>query len=104
MPREPIPLIRQGGFLNAEKLFILSYEGSVSERKYFNDFRNSELFNDSGLIEIIPLKRPKNAGTDPISVKRLLKKAKDEFMAFVTTFVVFRIIFLLIILINKNEH
>lgn len=79
MPREPIPLIRLGGFLDAEKLFILSYEGSESEKKYFNDFRYSEWFNDSGLIEIIPLKRPKNAGTDPISVKNLLKKAKDEF-------------------------
>jgi hypothetical protein len=79
MPREPIPLIRQGGFLDAEKLFILSFEGSVSEKKYFIDFRNSEWFNDSGLIEVIPLKRPKNAGTDPISVKNLLKKAKSEF-------------------------
>ncbi|WP_282126317.1 RloB family protein [Marinifilum flexuosum] len=79
MPREPIPLIREGGFLEAEKLFILSYEGKVSEKKYFEDFRKSDYFNDSGLIEIISLKRPKGNGSDPISVKELLKKAKQEF-------------------------
>jgi hypothetical protein len=79
MPREPNPLIRPGGFKEAEKLFILAYEGSVSEKKYFNDFRYSDWFNDSGIIEVIPLERPKNAGNDPISVKNLLKKAKSKF-------------------------
>jgi hypothetical protein len=79
MPREPIPLVREGGFLEAEKMFILSYEGKISEKKYFEDFRNSELFNDSGLIEIISLKRPTNRGSDPISVKKLLLEAKKEY-------------------------
>lgn len=76
MPREPIPLVREGGFLDAEKMFVLSYEGKISEKKYFEDFRNSELFNDSGLIEIISLKRTANRGSDPISVKKLLLEAK----------------------------
>lgn len=79
MPRLPIPLIREGGFKEAEKLFILSYEGKVSEKKYFEDLRVSELFNDSGLIVIISLKRPTGRGSDPISVKKLLQKAKREF-------------------------
>lgn len=79
MPREPIPLIREGGFKEAEKLFVLSYEGTVSEKKYFEDFRYSEQFNDSGLIEIISLKRPSDRGSDPINVKKLLQKAKSEF-------------------------
>jgi hypothetical protein len=79
MPRETIPLIRQGGFTNAEKLYILSYEGTVSEKKYFEDFRHSELFNNSGLIELISLKRPKDKGSDPFSVKKLLQVAKKEF-------------------------
>lgn len=79
MPREPIPLIRHGGFLEAEKMFVLSYEGTRSEKKYFDDFRKSDLFNNSGFIEIIPLKRPKNVGSDPISVKNLLKQAKREY-------------------------
>lgn len=79
MPREPIPLVRKGGFLEAEKMFILSYEGNKSEKKYFEDFRKSEYFNDSGLIEIISLNRPKNRGSDPISVKKLLQEAKKEY-------------------------
>ncbi len=79
MPREPIPLIREGGFSEAEKLFILSYEGKVSEKKYFEDFRKSDFFNDSGLIEVISLKRPAGKGSDPINVKNLLKQAKQEF-------------------------
>lgn len=79
MPREPIPLIRPGGFLDAEKLFVLSYEGTISEKKYFNDFRESVFFNDSGLIEIVPLKKEENTGTDPLSVKKLLKKAKLDY-------------------------
>ena len=79
MPREPIPLVREGGFLEAEKMFVLSYEGKVSEKKYFEDFRKSDLFNDSGLIEVISLKRPTNKGSDPISVKKLLQEAKKEY-------------------------
>lgn len=79
MPREPIPLIRQGGYIDAEKLFILSYEGTVTEKKYFQDFRASKYFNNNGLIEIVPLKRPKDKGSDPFSVKKLLKEAKKEY-------------------------
>lgn len=79
MPRDPIPLIRQGGFVDAEKLFVLSYEGTVTEKKYFQDFRVSKYFNNNGLIEIVPLKRPKNKGSDPFSVKNLLKEAKKEY-------------------------
>lgn len=79
MPREPIPLIRKGGFVDAEKLFVLSFEGTISEKKYFLDFRASKLFNNNGLIELVPLKRPKNKGSDPFSVKKLLKEAKKEY-------------------------
>lgn len=79
MPREPIPLIRQGGHIDAEKLFVLSYEGTVTEKKYFEDFRASKYFNNNGLIEIVPLKRPKDKGSDPFSVKKLLKEVKKEY-------------------------
>ena len=79
MPSESIPLIRQGGHIDAEKLFILSYEGTVTEKKYFQDFRASKYFNNSGVIEIVPLKRPKDKGSDPFSVKKLLKEAKKEY-------------------------
>lgn len=79
MPREPIPLMREGSFKDAEKLYILSYEGQKTEVTYFNDFRMSEFFNDTGIMEIIPLEREVNTGTDPLSVKRLLKKAKANY-------------------------
>ncbi len=79
MPREPIPLVRQGGYIDAEKLFILSYEGAVTEKKYFQDFRASKYFNNNGLIEIVPLQRPKDRGSDPFSVKKLLREAKKEY-------------------------
>ena len=79
MPRDPKPLVRKGGFKDAEKMFILSFEGRVSEKKYFNDFRNSKWFNDSGLIEIISLAKEDGTGTDPINVKKLLKKVKEEY-------------------------
>ena len=79
MPREPIPLIRQGGYIDAEKLLVLSYEGTVTEKKYFQDFRGSVYFNNNGLIEIISLKRPKDKGSDPFSVKKMLNWAKKEY-------------------------
>jgi len=32
MPRESIPLVRLGGFTDAEKFYVLSYEGTKSEK------------------------------------------------------------------------
>ena len=79
MPREHNPLIRRSGFLQAEKFYVLAYEGTVTERKYFEDLRLSALFNDSGKIETIPLKRDADAGNSPVDVKRLLSKAKADY-------------------------
>ncbi|MGB0432308.1 MAG: RloB family protein [Bacteroidia bacterium] len=79
MPRAPIPLIRDGGFREAEKLYVLSYEGKKSEKKYFEDFRHSEYFNNSGLIETVSLERRNDQGSDPKTVKELLEEAKAEF-------------------------
>lgn len=79
MPRESLPLVREGGFKEAEKLFILAYEGEKTEPYYFNGLRGSDLFNDSGIIEIISLVRSYRSGTDPFSVKSLLKDAKSTF-------------------------
>lgn len=81
MPREAKALVRDGGHLSAEKYFVLSFEGTVTEKRYFDALRTSNKFNDSGLIETIPLVRRKSdtVGSDPISVKTMLKKAKEEF-------------------------
>lgn len=81
MPREATELVRHGGFRNAEKYFVLSFEGTVTEKRYFDALRASDKFNDNGLIETIPLPRNKknNLGSNPNVVKSLLKTAKDEF-------------------------
>lgn len=79
MPREFNELVRRSGFVNAEKFYILAYEGTVTEKKYFEDLRNSELFNDSGSIETIPLKRGAREGSNPLAVKALLSKAKQDY-------------------------
>lgn len=68
MPRESNPLVRRSGFLQAEKFYILAFEGDVTEKKYFEDLRQSELFNDSGTIETIPLKKGKRDGNSPLDV------------------------------------
>lgn len=44
MPREAMSLVREGGFRNAEKFFILAYEGTVTEKRYFEGLRESTLF------------------------------------------------------------
>lgn len=79
MPREFIPLLRHGGFTNAEKFYVLAFEGTVTERKYFEDLRSSTYFNDSGLIETIPLKRGPREGNNPLDVKKLLARTKREY-------------------------
>lgn len=81
MPREPRALVREGGYLDADKYFVLSFEGAVTEKRYFEALRTSDKFNDSGLIEMIPFVRKKSGplGSDPMSVKSMLKKAKQDF-------------------------
>lgn len=79
MPRESTPLVRKSGFLEAEKFYILAYEGDFTEKKYFEDLRQSSMFNDSGAIETIPLKKEHNGGNSPLDVKKLLSKAKSEY-------------------------
>ena len=79
MPRESTPLVRKSGFLEAEKFYILAYEGDVTEKKYFEDLRQSSMFNDSGSIETIHLKKEHNGGNSPLDVKKLLSKAKSEY-------------------------
>lgn len=50
MPRESTPLVRKSGFWEAEKFYVLAYEGDVTEKKYFEDLRQSPMFNNSGSI------------------------------------------------------
>jgi hypothetical protein len=81
MPRERKELIRPSGFREAEKLFVLSFEGTRSEPRYFEGLRNSAYFNDSGRIEFVELTRKQNEklGSDPKVVKQILKAAKSNY-------------------------
>jgi len=81
MPRERKELIRPSGFREAEKLFVLSFEGTRSEPRYFEGLRNSIYFNDSGRIEFAELTRKQNEklGSDPKVVKQILKAAKSNY-------------------------
>lgn len=79
MLREYVPLVREGGFRDAEKFYILSYEGTLSEKKYFEDLRVSEFFNNSGKIEVIALRSKANEGTAPTYVKARLNEAKRNY-------------------------
>ena len=78
MGRERMEYIRESGVREAEKFYILAYEGDKTEAKYFRALRSSVYFNDSGKIEIIPLKRPERTDTDPMSVKRRLSVIKRD--------------------------
>lgn len=93
MPREIEQKKRPEGLKTPLKMFVLSYEGTVTEKKYFNQLRKSDFFNEIGSIELFPLTKKKEEGdTRPSAVvHRLLKeknkdkynKKKDEFWAIV---------------------
>ncbi len=42
MPRESTPLVRKSGFLEAEKFYVLAYEGDVTEKKILRIFANPQ--------------------------------------------------------------
>lgn len=59
MPREFNDFVRPVAFVNADKFYILGYEGMLTEKVYFKKLRESPLFNNSGTIEIVPVLRKK---------------------------------------------
>lgn len=80
MPREREDLFRESNSLEKEKIIVLAFEGNDTEEIYFEEFKNSELF-DEALIFLHLLKRPKtDTNSAPNHVFRKLKKeAKDEY-------------------------
>jgi hypothetical protein len=80
MPREREDLFRESNSLEKEKIIVLAFEGNDTEEIYFEEFKNSEMFNDA-LIFLHLLKRPKkDTNSAPNHVFRKLKKeAKDEY-------------------------
>jgi len=80
MPREREDLFRESNSLEKEKIIVLAFEGNDTEEIYFEEFKNSEIFNDA-LIFLHLLKRPKkDTNSAPNHVfKKLKKEAKDEY-------------------------
>lgn len=80
MPRERVELFRQSNTIEKEKIIVLAFEGNDTEQIYFEEFKDSEKFNDE-LIYLHLLKRPKsNTNSAPNHVfKKLKKEAKDEY-------------------------
>ena len=80
MPREREAFFRQSNTTEKEKIFILAFEGNKTEEKYFEEFKDSNKFNND-LIYLHLLKRDKkDTNSAPIHVfNKLKREAKDEF-------------------------
>jgi len=80
MPREREEFFRESSTTEREKIFVLAFEGNITEDKYFSEFKNSKKFNDE-LIYLHLLKRfPEDTNSSPKHVfAKLKKEAKDEF-------------------------
>ena len=80
MPREREELFRESNSIEKEKIIVLAFEGNDTEEMYFEEFKNSDIFND-GLIFLHLLKRPKNnTNSAPKHVfAKLKREAKDEY-------------------------
>jgi len=80
MPRERQELFRQSNNIEKEQNIVLAFEGNDTERIYFEDLRDSSLFNDK-LIHMHFLSRSKaDTNSAPNHVfKKLKKEAKDEY-------------------------
>lgn len=77
MPRESSRLIRPSKILDAEKFFIIASEGEVTERKYFNQLSDSDIFNKDGKIEVCHIQRPSGDG-NPIALRTQIREIKRD--------------------------
>ena len=80
MPRERNELFRISNSKEKEKIFVLAFEGNITEEEYFEELKASSIFNEE-LIYLHILKRPKtDTNSAPKHVfKKLKKEAKEEF-------------------------
>ncbi len=77
MPRERSRQIRPSKILDAEKFFIIASEGEVTERKYFNQLSDSDIFNKEGKIEVCHIQRPSGDG-NPIALRTQIREIKRD--------------------------
>lgn len=80
MPREREDLFRVSNTTPREKIIVLAFEGNDTEQLYFEEFKESEIFNND-LIYLHLLKRPKSdTNSAPNHVfNKLKREAKDEY-------------------------
>lgn len=79
MPRERADLIRDGKFKSSSKIFILAYEGNISEPQYYEALKEKLKYKEH-LVQVVSLKRdPKDTKSAPNHVFHKLKKVKEEF-------------------------
>lgn len=80
MPRDREELFRESNSIEKEKIIVLAFEGNETEEIYFEEFKNSDRFNNS-LIYLHLLKRLKtDTKSAPKHVfKKLKREAKDEY-------------------------
>lgn len=80
MPREREDLFRVSNTTPREKIIVLAFEGNDTEQMYFEEFKESEIFNND-LIYLHILKRPKSdTNSAPNHVfNKLKREAKDEY-------------------------
>lgn len=77
MLREPIKLTRQSNIREVEKFFIIASEGTVTERKYFNQLENAPCFNRAGKIAFMQIKHPSGEG-NPLSLRSQIREIKRD--------------------------
>ena len=80
MPREREEFFRESNTIEREKIFILAFEGNITEEKYFSEFKNSHRFNDELIYLHLLTREVDDTNSAPKHVfKKLKKEAKDEF-------------------------
>ncbi|MGL1887970.1 MAG: RloB family protein [Reichenbachiella sp.] len=79
MPRERADLIRDVKFKSSSKIFILAYEGNISEPQYYEALKDTLKYKEH-LVRVISLKRdPNDTKSAPNHVFQKLKKIKEEY-------------------------
>ena len=78
MPREPQKLVRPGGHLHPQKFIVIASEDSKTSPKYFSALRDSDKFNESGIIEIIQLPPRTHGGNSPRDIKKQILDEESD--------------------------
>lgn len=80
MPRERDEFFRESNTTEREKIFVLAFEGNITEEKYFSEFKNSNKFNDELICLHLLKRRSDDTNSAPNHVfDKLKREAKDEF-------------------------